>query len=123
MVPLVKERTKLLPEVSDQVRFLFTDIEEYDEQAWSKVMDTPEAVAALDAALAVLSDVEPWTTESIEAALRQMLVDTGFNARRGFQPVRVAISGSTVSPPLFESLAVLGKTETVTRLAKARTLL
>lgn len=123
MVPLIKERTKLLPEVADQVRFLFTEIDEYDEKSWSKVMDTPEASVALDAAVAVLSELDPWTTESIETALRAMLVDTGFNARKGFQPLRVAISGSTVSPPLFESLAVLGKSETLTRLTKARTLL
>jgi glutamyl-tRNA synthetase len=123
MVPLIKERTKLLTEVADQVRFLFTEIDGYDEKAWSKVMDTPEALTALDAALAVLSDVDPWTTESIETDLRQMLVDKGFNARRGFQPIRVAISGSTVSPPLFESLAALGKPETLTRISNARSLL
>jgi glutamyl-tRNA synthetase len=123
MVPLIKERTKLLTEVADQVRFLFTEIDGYDEKAWSKVMDTPEALTALDAALAVLSDVDPWTTESIETDLRQMLVDKGFNARKGFQPIRVAISGSTVSPPLFESLAALGKPETLTRIFNARSLL
>ena len=120
MVPLIKERTKLLPEVADQVRFLFTDIEKYDEKSWSKVMDTPEALVALDAALAALTPLDEWTTESIESALRQMLTDTGLNARRGFQPVRVAISGSTVSPPLFESLATLGKPETLTRISNAR---
>jgi len=120
MVPLIKERTKLLTEAADQVRFLFTEIDEYDEKAWSKVMDTPEALIALDAALAALSDLEPWTTDSIETALRDMLVDTGFNARKGFQPIRVAISGSTVSPPLFESLAALGKPETLTRISNAR---
>ena len=120
MVPLIKERTKLLPEVADQVRFLFTDIEKYDEKSWSKVMETPEALVALDAALAALTPLDEWTTESIESALRQMLTDTGLNARRGFQPVRVAISGSTVSPPLFESLATLGKPETLTRISNAR---
>lgn len=123
MVPLIKERTKLLPEVSDQVRFLFTNIDKYDEKSWSKVMDTPEALVALDAALAALTPLDEWTIESIESALRQMLVDTGLNARKGFQPVRVAISGSTVSPPLFESLAILGKLETLTRISNARALL
>ncbi|MFV1971746.1 MAG: glutamate--tRNA ligase [Acidimicrobiia bacterium] len=123
MAPLVKERTKLLPDVADQVRFLFADIDEYDEKSWSKVMETPEAPVALDAASSVLSDLDPWTTESIETALRGMLEDTGFNARKGFQPIRVAISGSTVSPPLFESLEVLGKPTTLTRLQSARALL
>jgi glutamyl-tRNA synthetase len=52
-----------------------------------------------------------------------MLEETGLNARRGFQPVRVAISGSTVSPPLFESLEILGKSESLARLDTARALL
>jgi glutamyl-tRNA synthetase len=52
-----------------------------------------------------------------------MLETTGLNARKGFQPVRVAISGSTVSPPLFESLEILGKPETLARLRNARALL
>jgi len=120
MVPHVQERTKLLPEVADQMRFLFTDITTYDEKSWSKVMDKPEGPVALDAATAVLADLDPWTTEAIEAALRGMLEDTGLNARKGFQPIRVAISGSTVSPPLFESLAVLGRDESLARLAGAR---
>ena len=123
MVPHVKERTKLLPQVADQVRFLFANIDEYDEKSWAKVMDTPEAPVALDAAVAALSDLDPWTTESIEEALRGMLADTGLNARKGFQPVRVAISGSTVSPPLFESLETLGKPATLTRLETAQALL
>jgi glutamyl-tRNA synthetase len=120
MAPLVKERTKLLPEVAVQVRFLFSDIEKYDEKSWSKVMDKPEGPVALDAAVAVLSEIEEWTTEMIEAALRGMLEDTGLNARKGFQPIRVAISGSMVSPPLFESLEILGQAESLERLSRAR---
>ena len=120
MVPHVQERTKLLPEVADQVRFLFTDIETYDEKSWSKVMDKPEGPVALDAATAVLGELDSWTTEGIEGALRGMLEEIDLNARKGFQPIRVAISGSTVSPPLFESLEILGKPETLTRLATAR---
>ncbi|RLE11099.1 MAG: glutamate--tRNA ligase [Actinobacteria bacterium] len=120
IAPLVKERTKLLTEVADQVRFLFSDIDEYDEKSWAKVMDKPEGPVALDAAASVLSVLEPWTTEAIEGALRGMLESTGLNARKGFQPVRVAISGSTVSPPLFECLEILGKVETLARIARAR---
>lgn len=83
-------------------------------------MDKPEGPVALDAALSVLSVVEPWTTESIEVGLRGMLEETGLNARKGFQPIRVAISGSTVSPPLFESLEILGQVESLERLRRAR---
>jgi len=123
LVPLVKERAKLLTDVAEQAKFLFVDIDEYDEKSWNKVMAVDEGPVALDAAIAVLEPLDEWTTEAIEEALRSMLADTGLNARKGFQPVRVAISGSTVSPPLFESLEILGKPETLTRLHKARSLL
>ena len=123
LVPLVKERTKLLPEVGEQARFLFVDIEGYDEKSWDKVMATDEGPIALDGAIAVLEDLDLWATESIDAALRGMLADHELSARKGLQPIRVAISGSTVSPPLFESLDILGRDQTLTRLHKARSLL
>jgi glutamyl-tRNA synthetase len=123
LVPLVKERTKLLPEVGEQARFLFVDIDAYDEKSWDKVMATDEGPIALEGAIRVLEDLEPWTTESIDEALRAMLADNDLSARKGLQPIRVAISGSTVSPPLFESLDILGREETLTRLHKARSLL
>lgn len=120
IAPLVKERTKRTTEIADQVRFLFVDVDKYDEKSWKKVMDTPEASVAIDGAIAALSDIDNWTTESIDAALRGMLESHELSARKGLQPVRVAISGSMVSPPLFESLEVLGRTETLARLQTAR---
>ena len=123
LVPLVKERAKLLPEVAEQAKFLFVDIDEYDEKSWQKVMAVEEGPIALDGAIAVLSGIDEWSTESIDVALRSMLESTGLSARKGFQPVRVAISGSMVSPPLFESLEILGRSETLHRLQSARDLL
>jgi len=123
LVPLVKERTKLLADVAGQARFLFVGIDEYDEKSWQKVMAVDEGPIALDGALGVLEPLDEWTTESIDVALRSMLETTDLSARKGFQPVRVAISGSTVSPPLFESLEILGKPEALHRLQSARDLL
>ena len=123
LVPLIKERTKLLTEVASQAAFLFSDIDEYDEKSWQKVMAVDEGPIALDRAIAVLGSLDEWTTESIDVALRSMLESTGLSARKGFQPVRVAISGSMVSPPLFESLEILGQPETMHRLQAARALL
>jgi glutamyl-tRNA synthetase len=123
VVPLVKERAKLLADVADQARFLFVDIEEYDDRSWQKVMAVEEGPIALDGAIAVLGPLDDWTTDSIDVALRSMLESTELSAGKGFQPVRVAISGSTVSPPLFESLEILGKPETLHRLQSARDLL
>lgn len=120
VVPLVKERTKLFPEVPDQVRFLFDALDGYDDDSWTKVMTTPEAPVALDGATSALSALDTWTTEDIDGALRGMLAEHGLSGRKGFQPIRVAVSGSTVSPPLFESLEILGRDESLARIAAAR---
>lgn len=120
LLPLVKERTKLLTEIPSQTRFLFVAPTEYDEDSWSKVMEGPEAMTALDAGSVALNDIGDWSTESVDTALRTMLEANDLSARKGLQPLRVAISGSTVSPPLFESIDVLGRDETIARFAAAR---
>lgn len=118
IAPLVQERTKLLTEIGPQVAFLFQEVS-YDEQSWSKVM-TSETGAVLDAAMKRLGEVEPWEHDPIEVGLRAMLEELGLNARKGLQPLRVAVTGSSISPPLFESMAVLGKDRVLERLAGAR---
>ncbi|MDJ0665248.1 MAG: glutamate--tRNA ligase [Acidimicrobiia bacterium] len=118
IAPLVQERTKLLTEVPPQVAFLFADIE-YDENSWDKVMTKEGAAAAVAGAAEWLSDVDYWSIEAVETALRAMLEELEMSARKGFQPLRVAISGSSVSPPLFESIAALGREESVARLGRA----
>jgi glutamyl-tRNA synthetase len=118
VAPLVQERAKLLTEVAPQVRFLFDDVV-YDEASWKKVMTKPTAKTAVAAAAAALGDVVAWETASIEEALRGMLAAQELSARNGLQPLRVAVSGSSVSPPLFESMAALGRDDTLDRLAAA----
>lgn len=115
---LVQERAKTLDEVAPQVRFLFSDIE-YDEASWAKVMETEQAPVAVAAARTVLADLDDWSDESVEATLRQMLADNELSARKGLQPLRVAISGSSVSPPLFESITALGRERALERLDAA----
>ena len=119
MAPLIQERTKLLPEAAGQVRFLYQEVT-FDEDSWAKVMTNDEVPRVLDEAGRRLEATEPWQTDAIEATLREMLADLDLGARRGFQPLRVAISGSTVSPPLFESIEALGREATVERMAAAR---
>jgi glutamyl-tRNA synthetase len=118
VAPLVQERARRLTEVGAQVRFLFTDVA-MDPASWQAVMTTPEAAGALEGAQAALEALAPWDTEAIEGALRAVLEARGLSARKGLQPIRVAVTGSTVSPPLFESLAVLGRERTLQRLAAA----
>jgi glutamyl-tRNA synthetase len=100
--------------------FVLTAALTYDEKSWNKVMETETTAAALDAAIERLAAVGEWTAVAIEAELRAMLGELEINARKGLQPVRVATTGSTVSPPLFETLEVLGRDITLDRLRSAR---
>jgi glutamyl-tRNA synthetase len=118
IAPLVQERTKLLTEVAPQVAFLFGDIE-YDESSWNKVMTKEGAAEAVAGAAERLDAAQEWSIESVEQTLRAMLEELELSARKGLQPLRVAISGSSVSPPLFESIAALGRERSVTRLRAA----
>lgn len=119
IAPLVQERSKLLIEAGDQVRFLFADLE-YEPTSWEKVMSREGVPEILGEALQRLESVDPWEASPIETALRAMLEDLEMGAAKGLQPIRVAITGSSISPPLFESLAVLGKEDSLDRIRTAR---
>jgi glutamyl-tRNA synthetase len=120
IAPHVQERTKLLTEAADQVRFLLVEEVEFEDAAWDKVMTKPETADVLDAALERLGHLDVWDIAAIEATLRAMIADLEIGAGKGFQPIRVAVTGSTVSPPLFESLAALGREASLERLNRAR---
>jgi glutamyl-tRNA synthetase len=117
---LVQERTRFLPEAGDQVVFLFADFEKYDQAAWGKVMAKDGVPAILKTASERLASVDNWAAPDIEAVLREMLEEMGLGAAKGLQPLRVAVTGTSVSPPLFESLAALGKEKTLERLERAQ---
>lgn len=119
VAPLIQERAKLLTEVAPQVRFLLQEEVTMEAASWNKVMTTAEAPVALAGAVAALEALAVWSVDAIEAALREMLATAGLSAGKGLQPVRVAITGSSVSPPLFESLAALGRERSLARLAAA----
>jgi len=121
MAPLVQERAKRLAEVPEQTRFLFVDEPAYDPGSWDKVMTRPEAAVAVAGALARLDGLADWTAAAIESALRSMLEEHGLSAGKGLQPIRVAVTGSSVSPPLFESLEALGRDRSLRRLMEAAT--
>jgi glutamyl-tRNA synthetase len=120
-VPLVQERMNTLSESVDMLGFLFVDEDAFvlDPDAAAKVL-TGDAAAVLEASVKALADVE-WTTEAIEAALRTSLIEgLGLKPKNAFGPVRVAISGRRISPPLFESLELLGREKSLHRLEQAR---
>jgi glutamyl-tRNA synthetase len=120
--PLVKERVETLGQGVDMLRFLLVTEDEFavDADAAAKQLGA-DGQAVLAAAVPVLEKLDDWTSESIETALKDALVDgLGRKPRHAFGPVRVAITGRTVSPPLFESMAVLGRERSLSRLARAR---
>jgi glutamyl-tRNA synthetase len=107
--PLVQEKIAKLGEFPAFAGFLFHDIEAN--------VDGDGAVVA--AARDVLAELEPFTAESIETALRAVLDELGLKPRQGFQPIRIAVTGSKISPGLFESIELLGRETTLARLSAA----
>jgi glutamyl-tRNA synthetase len=114
---IVQEKAQTLEEVWPLIRFLFEAPVE-DEKAWRKTMkdEAPEALEAARAALAATGDFD---TASVEVALSPLPERLGTKPGRVYQPIRVAISGGTVSPGIFESLAVLGRDESLRRIDAA----
>jgi glutamyl-tRNA synthetase len=118
MAPLVQERVTVLSEVPAMVDFLFLDEPPMDETAWEKAMKAP-AAALLDDTLAAYEQCT-WTAEPLKEALTVVGEAHGLKLGKAQAPVRVAVTGRTVGPPLFESLAVLGRSRTLDRLRVAR---
>jgi glutamyl-tRNA synthetase len=119
--PLVIERCIVLSDAVGMLGFLFTDDETFAPEPASaaKALDA-EAAPVLAAAVESLTALPRWHTEGIEQALKESLVDRlGLKPRKAFAPVRVAITGRTVSPPLYESMELLGRNRSLKRLRKA----
>jgi glutamyl-tRNA synthetase len=120
IAPLAQERMIVLSDAVGLLGFLFTEEVEIDPVAADKQLGAG-AGEVLDAATAALEALEGWTAPAIETALKEALVEgLGRKPRQAFGPVRVAVSGRTVSPPLYESMELLGRGRTLARLAAAR---
>ncbi len=115
MAPLIRERMQTLDEVRNYARPFLVDGHRIDTEAAAKVLRRPDGAAVIRAALLALSSVT-WTTENIEQALRVVAEQRGIGFGKVAQPVRVAVTGSPVSPPLFESLELIGRQHTLERL-------
>lgn len=120
--PLIQTRIGRLTEAVGMLAFLFAGddggfkVEPEDAERFL----TPDALPVLLAAEVALAGVEPWTHEAIEAALREALIEgLALKPRVAFAPVRVAVTGKRVSPPLYQSIELLGRERTLHRLAAA----
>ena len=110
--PLVQEKIERFSEFPSFAGFLFGPAE-VDAGALEGAADL------LAAAAAIVETVEPWSVEAIETALRGLAEARGLKPRDAFQPIRLAVTGSKVSPGLFESIELLGREESAARLSAA----
>jgi glutamyl-tRNA synthetase len=114
---IVQDKAQTLDEVWPLIRFLFAGPAD-DAAAWERVM-TPEVRPVLVGALEALRSVGSFDPASIEAALSPVVERSGRSANAVYQPIRVAITGTTVSPGIFDSLAALGRDESLFRIEEA----
>ncbi len=119
IVPLVNERIHRLEELPDKVAFLFGDEVGLDEKSVAKVLAKEGAKDALIACREALAGCEPWDAATIEEQLRAVCDKLELKPKKVFQPLRVATTGSMVSPPLFGSVELLGRERTLARIDAA----
>jgi glutamyl-tRNA synthetase len=121
VAPLIQERMTTLAEAVDMVGFLFVDDANFhlDPDDAAKLLDD-EGARIVQASYDALVGLEKWDTDSIETALRTSLIEErALKPRIAFGPVRVAVTGRRISPPLFESLELLGRDRSLARLSAA----
>jgi glutamyl-tRNA synthetase len=119
VIPLFKDRAKTLKELVEISGYFFADPDSYDEEGAKKHFEATEAPSLLRELAERLSLLEEWEAQAIESALRGLAGERGVPAARIIHPVRLALSGMTFGPGLFEMMAALGKETCLTRLRRA----
>lgn len=118
LVDTVRVRVKTLQEVADAAAYFFKDIEEYDEKGVGKHFK-PEAVGLLEQCIAAIEADEVYDLASTEAAYNKIAEDNGLALGKVIHPTRLALTGRTVSPGMFDVMVLLGKEKTLERMHKA----
>lgn len=121
IAPHIQERVQLLGEIPEMIRFLFVDDSELTVADDARATLDADSPRVLDTAVESLSTLVDWSTGKVETVLRAALIDgLGLKPRSAFGAVRTAISGRRVSPPLFESMEILGRESCLARLRSLR---
>ena len=120
MAEVVQERGATFPETLSMTDFLLHDAPPMDGPSWDKAMGKGPASEILDAAVATYRELESWTADALHAATEGLAGRFELALGKAQAPIRVAVTGRSVGPPLFESLAVLGRERTLERLGRAR---
>ncbi|MHB8429138.1 MAG: glutamate--tRNA ligase [Acidimicrobiales bacterium] len=121
MAPLVKERVALLSEVPAMIAFLFVDVPTIDEDEWNTAISSNDTAVAILArtATAYRALIRNWDSGALHAATKAIGEEVGWKLGKAQAPIRLAVTGRRVGPPLFESLEVLGPERTLRRLESA----
>ncbi len=123
-LPLIRERMRTLVEGRDMIAFLFTDDLTYERSVLVGKKRQPEEIErALAKSTVALRYAQPFTAPTIEHGLRGIADEMGWKVPEFTAPIRVAVTGSTAGPPLWESLELLGKDRTLARIERAEALL
>jgi glutamyl-tRNA synthetase len=118
-LPIIQERIARMNEVTAMLKFLFVEQLSFEPESEAKIKEEPSQ-HVVQKALEALQDLQNWNHSEIEAKLRAVLLDEmGLKPRLAFGPVRIAVTGSHISPPLFESMELLGKERSLARLQAA----
>lgn len=120
VVALEQEKLKRLDEAAPLLEFFFTDPPAYEPAAVAKWLNSPAATPVLDAVSRRLSEIDEWAHDGLEGAIRSAAEELGVRASDVIHPVRVAVTGRTVGPGLYETLAALGRERVLRRIAHAR---
>lgn len=118
LVDTVRVRVKTLQEIADASDYFFKDVESYDEKGVAKHFK-PEAVALLEQCIAAVEADDVYSLETTEAAYNKIAADNGLALGKVIHPTRLALTGRTVSPGMFDVMVLLGKKKTLERLHKA----
>ncbi|MCX6007855.1 MAG: glutamate--tRNA ligase [Chloroflexi bacterium] len=119
IAPLVQERAKTLGEVPQLIDFFFADKLVYDTALLQGKLEKSQAIAVLRNSLSALESLQDWKTEPMESAVRPLTEEVGLKAGPFFGVLRVAVTGRTASPPLFQTMEVLGRERCMGRLNEA----
>jgi glutamyl-tRNA synthetase len=119
VIELYRERIKRVSDIEREADFLLQDEIAIDREAEAKILRRDGVVKSLEAVRSVLEGIEPFNRERTEVALRALAERLGIKTKEIFHPLRVAVTGRAVSPPLFDTLELLGKDRVLSRIDKA----
>lgn len=119
IIEISRDRAKTLDELADTIAFFFKDVKEYDEKGVRKHFTKENAVKLLTLGADALEKLEDFTLEQTEATFRNITAELGLKAAEIIHPTRLAITGRTIGPGLFDIIVLLGREKTVERMRKA----